>query len=278
MNQTAFIYLKPNPHTIMKSFNAKLLLISVISLGFLMQGCMLRGGSLLNRPTMNFPLSDAAPREGGFADIGTNYYSYENANILDAKIRGEYAFSDRLAFGAELGYRNINPDNDDIDSESGILDPKISGWFSPYNDDRTNIAVGGRVTLPAGDEEIGQGFTDYGAFVTARYLFTDQFVGVGQVGLDFYEPFFEDEDRESTFSVRGSLMYNVSRGADIFGEFYFQNDPEFAFRESLFDHIKGGANLYLGNGLDFRAAFGTGLGDEFEGPDYFGELKLALSF
>lgn len=263
----------------MKSINTRLLFIIVITSGLFIQGCMFRGGSLLNRSTMNFPLSDAAPEEGGFVETGTSYYSYENRNILDAEIRGEYALNDRVAFGAELGYRNINPDNDQIDSESGILDPKITGWFSPYSDDRTNIAIGGRITLPAGDEDIGQGYTDFGAFITGRYLFTDQVVGIGQVGLDFYEPFFEDEDRKSTLSARGSLMYNVADGIDIFGEFYFQQEPEFTFRESLFDHIKGGVGFYLGNRIDFKAAFGTGLGDdEFETPNFFGELKFALTF
>lgn len=245
----------------------------------LLSGCgTLPGGQSPFRDirTMNFPLSDAAPMDGEFIEARSTYLSFENESILDLGLQAECAFWDRFAVGGRVGYLSTMPDDDRIEGRSGATDPMLTGWGALYNTERTALALGGRTTIPVGEDDINQGNFDFGGFVAGRSLFAEDFLGVANVGVDSYEPFFDDQDREFVLSANASLLYQLQAGTRLFGSLRFQQDPDFASRLTRFDYGKIGASINLSDSFDLRAAGGLGFGDF--APDYFAEFGVGIMF
>lgn len=230
----------------------------------------------LDTRTMNFPLSDAAPMMGSFAEFGTNYYSYQFEDALHFQLRGEWAPCEHGAFGLELGYSSFMPESDLVDNQSGLMDPRLGGWYSFFRGEDYNTALGGWFSLPVGSEDIGQGNFDFGAFGTLRYTLGENLLGVGQLGFESLDPVIDNFDRETLFLAQGSLIYRQSDSWDFFAETRIQQDPDYSFRPGSFSYLKAGARHNFASSLDLGLMVGTRLGDYGASP--FVEFKVGKSF
>lgn len=72
-------------------------------------------------------------------------------------------------------------------------------------------------------------------------------------------------------------MYGLTNNITAFGEFSFQGETEFVFRPTQYDYGKVGIGYHTPMSFDFRAAIGTGFGEE-QTADYKFEFKIGKNF
>ncbi|MEW6749853.1 MAG: hypothetical protein AB1505_02620 [Candidatus Latescibacterota bacterium] len=166
--------------------------------------------------------------------------------------------------GAEVqgavGFSSLDYDNELAEGQSGINDLLLAGRYRvPLQ--AAQAAVGGWITLPVGDEDLGEGNLDLGFFGAARHRLP-QLVVTGVVGVDFLD---FATGREASLRGAGGVIYPASERLAVIGEL--------ALRSKL-------AYGLLTGGVDYRLA-GTGrvrgflgLGVDNGAPD----LVLAGSF
>lgn len=198
-------------------------------------------------------LKDAPISKTPYGEAGIQFASSEIVNTFGFGIQGGYPINREIEIDANLGFSSISPDIGD--SQSGLTDLTVTGRYN-IMPKKTNISVGGMITLPIGSEDIGQSNFNFGAFGALRHPIERNMILTGTFGLDFIEII---DDHEASLLLGGGLIYNVDRNLNLIGELNIQTKIDYAF-------FSGGINYELPIGSFVRGSLGVGLNDG--APDF----------
>ena len=207
---------------------------------------------------------DAPIAKVGYGQGAIVYANYDKWNLFSLGVMGGYPINEKIEVDAQLHYLHSSPDEGD--GQSGISDLDVYGRYNVYKKDNTNISAGGRITLPIGSEDVGQGNLDFGAFGAIRHLLNSNMVLVGTLGLIFYEETeetfnfntFQNEKKtshDSYINIAGGLIYAVNSQFNVIGELTIQTKGDYMLLSGAVDYVLGSGRLRggLGIGLDSGA-------------------------
>ncbi len=101
-----------------------------------------------------------------YGDVGVGFNDFENLNITSLGGRIGFPIGASFEGGIELNFLSYNPSIGP--KRDGINDLAVTGRYLASGG-RTPISVGGFITLPIGDEEIGAGDVNLGVFGAIRH-------------------------------------------------------------------------------------------------------------
>lgn len=198
-------------------------------------------------------LKDAPISKIPYGEAGIQYSTYDYMNSFFFGIQGGYPVNKEVEIDANLGFSSISPDIGD--SQSGLTDLTVAGRYNILPQ-KTNISVGGLITLPIGSEDVGQSNFNFGAFGALRHPIEKNMTITGTLGLDFLEI---GNDREASLLVGGGLIYNLDKNLNILGELNLRTKIDYAL-------LSSGVNYELPMGSFVRGGLGIGLDDG--APDF----------
>ena len=183
-------------------------------------------------------------------EVGIVYRDYDRYSDFNLDVQGRYPLNPRTEVGGGIGI--ISTDFEGNKGESGISDLMVVGRYC-LEPGRTRISAGGYLTLPVGEEEVGQGHLNLGFFGALRHPLDRGMVLTGALGVDFLERGNRD-DRETSLFLGGGVIYPRDDRLRLIGELTLQSDVDYML-------LSGGADYRLGGGGKVRGALGVGLDD-----------------
>ncbi len=221
--------------------------------------------------------------EPGLDYATSSYYSEiatvdQSALLIGAK--GGYPINEKIEVGASLGFLNLS--SDPGDSESGLTDIGVYGRYNITNNNLLNFAAGGLVTLPIGEEKVGQSNLNFGGFGAVRYTLEGGIVLAGNLGLIFYETKTVENEytggtpsgttkkskHESYLNLGFAGIYPINSQLNIVGELTMKTEVDYMM-------LSGGVDYSMGGGR-IRGALGIGL--DVGAPDFQIQAGYQLSF
>ena len=203
-------------------------------------------------------LKDAPISKTPYGEAGIQYGTSEFFSSFLFGIQGGYPINREVEIDANLGFSSISPDIGD--SQSGLTDLTVTGRYN-IMPKKTNISVGGLITLPIGSEDVGQSNFNFGAFGALRHPLEKNMIITGTLGIDFIETIntLGEDNREASLIIGGGLIYNIDRNLNVLGELNIRTKIDYAF-------LSGGVNYELPMGSFVRGSLGVGLNDG--APDF----------
>ncbi len=217
---------------------------------------------------------DAAVIADPLAEAGFRHDDYDNGtgNILD--VQGIFPVNPKIEVGAGWGYKRYSPDHGN--DQSGLADFMVSGKYDISNSMTfmpadTKTSVGAYLTLPVGDEDVGEDNTDFGFFSAFRHPLYSSLVITAVIGLDFIElpDNHGDKDRDTSLLLGAGLLCPVDDRLTLVAEWNFWSEGDYCF-------LTGGADYSLNGHGKLRGFLGFGLDDG--APDYSIRLSYLHSF
>ncbi len=200
---------------------------------------------------------DAARSAAIYIEGGGVYAKYDDPDFsaTGVSIRGGIPLAENIEAGFSGGWGQVKPDKGD--SESGLMDIGVVGKYHLNSQENNRITVGASITLPVGDEDIGQGDTDIGFFGAIRHPVNNKTVVMGTAGLDFVER--GDDDRDTSFHLGGGAIYQMDQQLHLTGEFGMDTEGDIMA-------LTAGADYLVQSNGRFRGAISLGLDDG--SPDF----------
>ncbi len=187
---------------------------------------------------------------------------FDFANLTTLGARVGFPIGASFELGTELFFLNLDPEFGD--NLSGVSDLGVYGRYR-LNTTGPSITVGGSITLPVGEENLGQERVNLGTFGAIRHAASPDLTLLGTLGIEFLE---FDDDYEASLRLGGGLVYQTNGALHVLGELTILSESDFVL-------LSGGIDYPLPNGGSrLRAALGVGLDDG--APDL--QLILALLF
>ncbi len=182
-------------------------------------------------------------------------YDDYDLKITGFGARGGIPLASNVEVGLDGGWLSYDPDYGD--GSSGLTDIGITGKYHLEKRGVDRITLGIRLTLPFGDEDIGEGNTDVGFFGAIRHPLSSRTVILGVAGLNFDEQ--ADGDRDTSLHLGAGSLYQLDGRLHLIGEFSVETEDDIMA-------ITGGADYLLQNGSRLRGAISLGLDDG--SPDF----------
>lgn len=189
---------------------------------------------------------DAPITDAGYGEALFDFSNFAIFNQMTAGAQGGYGITPEIEVGAGIYYRNL--DFDEFGSESGIADIPVFGRYNFLNEE-TKLSGGAYLTLPVGDEVIGEGQLDFGVFGAVRHPASEEIVLTGTLGIDFRETVIDD--REASIYLGAGVIYAATNELSVVGELTIQSDIDYSALSGGVDYVVGDigrlrANLLLG--------------------------------
>ncbi|MFZ0390754.1 MAG: transporter [Calditrichia bacterium] len=209
-------------------------------------------------------LKDSPINSVGYGEGSIVYGNYDFLSTFGLSLRGGYPINPQVELNAGLGFSSMNPDQGD--GQSGLEDIYVGGRYNIVPGP-TNISAGGYLTLPVGEEKIGEGNLNFGAFGALRHPLENGMVITGLLGLDFiemetysysYNPVTmqydtkTDSDYKTSLLLGAGVIYPLDPQINIVGEFNMMTETDYAL-------LSGGVDYQLNNAGRLRGALGFGL-------------------
>lgn len=188
---------------------------------------------------------DAPIAEGPYGEALFNYSDFDFTQRMTLGAQGGYGLTEDIEIGAGIYYRSI--DFGEQGTETSLADIPVFGRYN-FVSDETKFSGGAYVTLPVGDEIIGEGKTNFGVFGAVRHPADDNIVLTGTLGIDFLETGI---DREASLYLGAGVIYAANDRLSVIGELSIQSDIDYSALSSGIDYSFGDvarlrANLLLG--------------------------------
>jgi hypothetical protein len=167
-----------------------------------------------------------------------------------------------LEVGGSVGFGDTDADGG-VDG-SGATDLDLYGkWHFGATKHGSELAAGGIVTIPTGDDTAGLGYDafSFAGFGSLRHRF-EHFVLTGNIGARANgDGGFRGADLDGDLSGFGGagIIYPISDQVSLIGEMDFESS-RFDGGKSMFD-VSGGLNWHLSNRGIARVAISFGLAD-----------------
>ncbi len=187
--------------------------------------------------------------------IGYAEFDHPDISQTSFGVQGGIPLAPRFELGLGGGFASI--DTDGGYDESGLTDIDVIGKYRLRHQGDGRIVLGGSLTLPVGDEDIGEGNADFGFFGAVRHPLSMETVVMGSVGLNFEE--WGGEGRESSLHLGGGLLHRMDRRLHLLGELGMDTEGDRMLLTTGVDYLS-----YAGGRL--RGAVSLGLDDG--SPDF----------
>ena len=210
------------------------------------------------------------------------WLQYDDADVVKRTILfGRAAFQpwDNVEIGASIGFGNTDNSNG-FNEGTGATDLNLWGkYFWNLNNDRTEFAAGGILTIPSGDDSVGLGFDSWAlkGFGALRYRLKPAVI-TGTVGLQFNS----NGRTLGSPTLDGEIAYSLGVGVLAPWSESFSWVGELTWKSERFDgannntQLLGGINLRLSSRGLLRPALAFGLQDG--APDLSILVGYAYSF
>lgn len=192
---------------------------------------------------------------------------------IDVAVQGGFPLAPKFQLGGGIGFRSFSNGGG-----SGISDLAASGRYLVVSGP-TAIAVGGLLTVPIGDEDIGESSLDFSFFGSLRHPLPSGFVITGSLALEFLETktvvfntrtnrFEEGSDHNNGLLLAGGFIYPMKNSLSLVTELNIRTEGDYIL-------LSGGLDYALQGGGRLRGALGLGLDDgapnfALRGGYYFG--------
>ena len=209
---------------------------------------------------------DAAVSNQTYAD-GTLAYLNHDKPDFDAtviQIQGGVPVSDTIEVGFGTGYADLDFKGSD---ESGLLDLELIGKYQLSEFLDYQVTVGGSVTLPVGEKDIGQDNTNYGVFGAIRHPLNEQLVVMGSAGVNAIET--GGRNRDASLHLGAGFIYELYPVLHLTGELQLETETD------VLD-LTAGIDYAVDNFGNLRGALVLGLDDG--SPDYGFQVGYLLRF
>ncbi len=187
--------------------------------------------------------------------LGYTEYDHPDVSSIHVGARGGIPLVPRFELGLGGGF--VDMDYDGGGGASGLTDLDIVGKYHLGTRGSNRITVGGSLTLPVGDEEIGEGNADLGLFGAIRRPLDGNTVLMGSAGLNFEER--GGTDRKSSLHLGGGLIHRVDGRLHLLGELGMDTEGD----RMLFT---AGVDYLTWSGGRLRGAVSLGIDDG--SPDF----------
>jgi len=201
---------------------------------------------------------DAPISRSFYGEAGLLYVDFSDVNVTETIIaaRGGIPINRKFELVFQWAYVKITPENSE--ALSGMADIGLYGRYNFFRNRRTAVSVGPFLTLPIGEEEVGQDNLNFGGFCALRHNFKGGVALTGNLGLEFYEEAkWTGSKVEEEYTMQllfgAGLIFPVSRQTHIITEFYLKDDMDYSVLSGGLDYKLGSARL--------RAGIGIGLDD-----------------
>ncbi len=199
--------------------------------------------------------NDAVAVTGKYLEGGAYFGDFDGGSIFQFGAQGGMPVAPGVDAGARWSIINWDPDHGD--GESGLSDIELWGRYRlEQTEIPAKVTVGGMLTLPVGEEKVGEGNVDLGVFAAGRMLLDNGIVAMGSLGLNFieYTDAFGDDDREMSLHLGGGAIFEFSPQTHGTAEFAMDT------KEDYFA-LTGGVDRLLPTGARLRGAISLGLDD-----------------
>lgn len=204
---------------------------------------------------------DAASARQIYVQPLFEYANFDAGNGVRLGIDGGLPVTPQFEIVSGLHFININPEGGS--SRSGISDLPIFGKYSLDLDaGRTQVVAGGFITLPIGNDDVGQGNFDFGGFGSLRHPLAEGTVLTGTLGLNFQE--FGD-NRETSLLVAGGLIYQAGPDFALLGELNLETQNDVGL-------LTFGVDYQSGFNRHFRGMIGFGVDNG--SPDFVVQVSF----
>lgn len=196
-----------------------------------------------------------------YGEVGLIYSDFDFVNVVVLEGQIGIPIGQSFELGITLDFLTIDPDFGD--NASGFSDPTVVGRFQVQRG-QTDISVGGGLTLPFGDEDIGGGESvDINIFGALRHLINANLAITGVLGIDFFEQ--SNDDYDASLRLGGALIYRTTPNLQLIGELNILTKTDYAL-------LNFGVDYRVGNSTRLRPAIGLGVDNG--APDFVLVVKL----
>ena len=225
-------------------------LMSAVSTLFIAPAVFSQSGTKDDVRFFNHYFNDAAVVTGKYLEGGAYYGDYDWVSAFQFGVQGGMPVGRDFDVGASWSIINWDPDYGD--GESGLSDIGLWGRYrlEPIQIP-ANVTIGGMLTLPVGEEKVGQGNVNIGAFAAGRMAVGSGAVIMGSVGLNSIEYY---DDRKMSLHLGGGAIFEFSPQTHGTAEFALDT------KEDYFA-LTGGVDHMLSAGSRLRGAISVGLDD-----------------
>jgi hypothetical protein len=206
---------------------------------------------------------DASFNSSSYGEGGLAFADYNGFSLFSLGVRGAVPVQTNFQIGGSLYFQNLNPQG--FDSRSGVSDLLITGRYK-LSTQRTRVNIGGKITLPIGGEDIGQGNTNFGAFAAVRHPASPSTVVTGAFGLEFIEI---GNDRKASVLIGGGAIFQIDSDFHIVTELNIQTQIDFIL-------LNGGVDYVIARNGRLRGNLGVGIDDG--APDLLVGASYLISF
>lgn len=179
---------------------------------------------------------------------------FDNASVISAAAYAAVRVTDGIEVGGRWGFSTLDPDRGD--GNTGIEDLRVYGRYHIPVESDGEFALGAQLTLPIGDEDVGQSNFDFEAFGAMRYAVEDVMTLLAHVGLQSLE---FGNDREAGLRLGGGVLLPLTEEVSLVTELDLGTAIDYAA-------ISGGVDFELPTSGHLRAALALGLDDG--APDF----------
>lgn len=209
---------------------------------------------------------DAVIAKSAYGEGFLQFSDYDGGfSSIDIAVQGGFPLAPKFQLSGGIGFRNVSNGK----SQSGISDLAASGRYLVVSGP-TAIAVGGLLTLPIGDEDIGEGSLDFSFFGSLRHPLPSGFVITGSLALEFleYKNIAGESDHNNGLLLAGGFIYPMKSGLSLVTELNIRTEGDYIL-------LSGGLDYPMKSGGRLRGALGLGLDDgapnfALRGGYYFG--------
>jgi len=199
---------------------------------------------------------DASMVKTPYGQASLRFGDYDNASTVHIPLQFVLPTGDHyeMNFGVEAGFLSYNPEVGD--GESGLTDIKVVGRYN-FPAGRTKVAAGGYLTLPVGNEDVGQSNFNIGAFGALRHPINPKFTITGAVMIESLEQQQgAGDDRETALLLAFGTIYKVDPRFHLIGEINLKTGVDYGLLSFGVDYVvtsQGSLRGALGLGMDDAA-------------------------
>lgn len=186
---------------------------------------------------------------------GEGFFQFANfdrdLSLVDFAAQAAFPVAPKMQIGGALAFERKSYGN--AGSQSGLTDLQIAGRYNVVPG-ATPITIGVLLTLPIGNEDIGEGTFDFSGFGSLRHSLPSGLVLTGTLGL-FEHVEQASADHEAGWLIAGGMIAPMTGGLNLIGELKIHTRNDFTF-------LTGGVDYELRQaGGRLRGMVGLGLDD-----------------
>ncbi len=181
-----------------------------------------------------------------YGDVGLEFSDFDYGDIITVGGQIGFPIGRLFELGATLNF--VNQDYNFVENRSGLSDLTVVGRYLLHIG-QTRTSVGGGITLPIGDEELGYGRVDFTTFGAFRHTINSTLAITSVFGIEFLD---RGNDHDASLRLGGGAIYQTKNNLQLLGELTFLTLPDYAL-------LSFGVDYRLNSGARLRPALGIGL-------------------